>query len=193
MQEEKDYNPLPKRCAKACCSRAFWAKIKDPETGEAYQALLPLKRVELTGIMNGAIAHIDVQMDYVNASNESAMECTFEFPLSDKSIVHKLVAVIGDKVVEATIREKEEAKQRYEDAIAGGHAAVLAEKKKDAISLKIGNLLPGESATINFSMIEDLEIVGGAWGYTLPAFPDYSKHNFDESEKKNHFPYDFAY
>jgi hypothetical protein len=41
------------------------------------------------------------------------MECTFEFPLSNKSIVHKLVAGIGGKVVEAKIREKEEAKHRY--------------------------------------------------------------------------------
>lgn len=93
------------------------------------------------------------------------------------------------------IREKEEAKQKYDDAIAGGHAAVIAEKKKDAIALKIGNLLPGESATISLSLLEDLEVVGGAWGYTLPAsfLPDYGRHNLVESEKANHFPYDFRY
>jgi hypothetical protein len=94
--------------------------------------------------------------------------------------------VIGGHVVEAKVREKEEAKHRY-DAAAGGHATVYSDKKKDAISLKIGNLLPGESATINFSVIEDLEIVGGAYAYTMPAFPDYRKHNFKR------FPYDFAY
>jgi hypothetical protein len=38
-------------------------------------------------------------------------------------------------------------------------------------------------------MIEDLEIVGSAWGYTLPAFPDFRRHNFKESDKKNYFPY----
>ena len=113
------------------------------------------------------------------------MECTFEFPLSNKSIIHKLVAGIGLKVVEAKIREKEEAKHRSDAT--GGHATVFSDKKKDAISLKIGNLLPGESATINFSVIEDLEIVGGAYAYTMPAFPDYRKHNFKK------FPYDFAY
>lgn len=51
--------------------------------------------------------------------------------------------MIGGQVVEAKIREKEEAKHRYDDAIAGGHVTVYSDKKKDAISLKIGNLLPG--------------------------------------------------
>jgi len=102
--------------------------------------------------------------------------------------------MIGDKMVEAQIREKEEAKQRYDDAIAGGHAAVLADKKKDAISLKIGNLLPGETATVSIGMVDNLELTGGAFGYTLPLsfFPDYGKHNLD-NDKKNHFPYEFAY
>ena len=55
----------------------------------------------------------------------------------------KLKATIGDREVECLIREKEEAKEKYDDAIAAGHAAVLGDKKKDALSIKIGNLLPG--------------------------------------------------
>ena len=41
----------------------------------------------------------------------------------------KLVAKIGDKEVEAKIKEKEKAKEVYDDAIAGGNTAVYAEKK----------------------------------------------------------------
>ena len=55
----------------------------------------------------------------------------------------KLKATIGDREVECLIWEKEEAKEKYDDAIAAGHAAVLGDKKKDALSIKIGNLLPG--------------------------------------------------
>ena len=105
--------------------------------------MLPLKSVDLKGQLNGSIASIDLQLTYQNESHESAMECAFDFPITANSIVSKLVACIGDRVVECSIRDKEEAKQRYEDAIAGGHAAVLGDKKKDAVSIKIGNLLPG--------------------------------------------------
>ena len=42
--------------------------------------------------------------------------------------------------------------------------------------------------------MEDLELVGGAWGHSLSLsfFPDYGKHNVDES-KKNNFPYEFNF
>ena len=41
----------------------------------------------------------------------------------------RLIAKIGDKEVEAKIKEKERAKQVYEDALVGGKAAIYAEKK----------------------------------------------------------------
>jgi len=49
-------------------------------------------------------------------------------------------------LIEANIKEKEEAKEKFDDAIAAGHTAVMAEKsekKKDSMTLKLGNLLPG--------------------------------------------------
>ena len=50
----------------------------------------------------------------------------------------RLIAKIGDKEVEAKIKEKERAKEVYENAMAGGNAAVYAEKKsKGAESMKI--------------------------------------------------------
>ena len=53
-----------------------------------------------------------------------------------------------------------------------------SEKKKNAISLKLGNLLPGQQATFNFTLIEEVKISGSAYCYSLPAsfYPDYAKH-----------------
>lgn len=53
------------------------------------------------------------------------MECTFEFPLSEKSAVTRLTAQIGDKLIDASIREKEDAKDKYDDAMAAGNTAML--------------------------------------------------------------------
>lgn len=66
----------------------------------------------------------------------------------------KLVAEIDDKVIEAKIKEKEVAKEQYQDAIAAGKAAVFATKeikndREEAITLVLGNLLPGQNATVN--------------------------------------------
>lgn len=110
------------------------------------------------------------------------MECTFEFPINEKSIVTKLAALIGDRLVEASIREKEEGKERYDDAVAGGHTAFFAEnseKKQTSMTLKLGNLLPKQQAVINISIIEEVEIFEGAYCYFIPTslFPDYKKHD----------------
>ena len=40
---------------------------------------------------------------------------------------------IGDKTIEAKIKEKEEAKQQYSDAIAAGKAAVFAQEKQNEV------------------------------------------------------------
>jgi len=43
------------------------------------------------------------------------------------------------------VRSEEEAKERYDDAIAAGNSAVLAERdseKKESMTIKLGNLLP---------------------------------------------------
>ena len=54
---------------------------------------------------------IDIELTYKNVGEDNPIECTFEFPLNNKTLVSRLVAHIDDKTVEAKIKEKEEAKQ----------------------------------------------------------------------------------
>jgi Ca-activated chloride channel family protein len=95
---------------------------------------------------------LDTEFTYVNSGSEKPIECTFEFPIEPHVVVSRLVVRIGDKTVEAQVKELEEAKEKYDDAIAGGNAAVFAKKEKkneeEAITLMLGNLLPGQTAVI---------------------------------------------
>ena len=52
--------------------------------------------------------------------------------------------------------EKETAREKYDDAIAGGKAAVIAERsdtKHEKIMVKLGNLLPGQTATLKATIV----------------------------------------
>ena len=49
---------------------------------------------------------------------------------------------IGEKIVYGKVMEKEKAEEKYEDAISGGHSAVMAKENKQIISMNIGNVLP---------------------------------------------------
>ena len=78
--------------------------------------------------------------------------------------------------------------------MAGGHGAVIAERKKkdEVLTVKLGNLLPGQSAVLKSTIISQLEIVAGNYFYALPAayFPDYKKHG---NKDKDAFGYEFSY
>lgn len=97
-------------------------------------------------------------------------------------MISKLVATINDKTVEAQIKSKEEAKEKYDDAIAAGNSAVYADQaetiSRKEVSLLLGNLPSGQKAVIDLQMVLPLKIVQGAYEYNIPeAFlPNYSKH-----------------
>lgn len=106
----------------------MYMKYVDPELKYERQLLVPLKDVDIQGVLEAGHAILDVQLTYANISDENPIECTFEFPLEKTTVVSKLIAQIEDKVIEAQIKIKEEAKQEYSDAIASGKTAVYAER-----------------------------------------------------------------
>jgi len=108
--------------------------------------VVPLKHISINGTLENCHAMLDIQLSYINACTDQPVECTFEFPLEETTVVSKLVAQIDDKTIEAKIKAKEEAKEQYDDAIASGNTAVYSErdtKNEESLTLLLGNLLPG--------------------------------------------------
>ena len=92
------------------------------------------------------------------------------------------------------VEAKEQAHEVYEDSLAKGNAAVLAEreKKNETMTVKVGNLLPGQTAVLRLHIVTKLDIVGGFYNMSLPLafFPDYRKHGISN---KDEFAYYFNY
>ena len=89
-----------------------------------------------------------------------------------------LEAVIAGRRIKAQLKEKEEAKQDYDDAIASGFTAAFVEEKSgDIFSISLGNLPPKAEAELNLKLVGELPIdAEGAVRFTLPAVlkPRYS-------------------
>ena len=105
-------------------------------------------------------------------NSEKPIESTFEFPLDKDVVVSKLICMIDDKVVEAKVQNKEEAKEKYDDAIASGKTAVYAERKtekKESVTLLLGNLLPDQDATVTIQFIQSVNIEGGSFAFKMPT------------------------
>ena len=64
---------------------------------------------------------------YANESSEPA-EVVFRFPLEQSHAVVGLTAIIDGRNIKAQLKEKEEARADYDDALASGQSAALAEE-----------------------------------------------------------------
>mmetsp|Transcript_35115 Transcript_35115/g.25576 ORF Transcript_35115/g.25576 Transcript_35115/m.25576 type:complete len:94 (+) Transcript_35115:119-400(+) len=64
----------------------------DPMTQEKYEAIVPLKNVNLDCVIQEGLATMDLQMDFVNSYAEEPVEVTLEFPCDKNTLVTKMMA-----------------------------------------------------------------------------------------------------
>ena len=131
---------------------------------------LPLKKVSVTAHQNGYLVGLKSTLQYSN-DTDSPLEVLFRFPVDESFAVVGLEAVIGGRKIKAVVKEKEEAKQIYDDAMASGFTAALGEEKTgDIFSISLGNLPPKSEAQLDLSLAGELPIdAEGAVRFTLPA------------------------
>ena len=104
---------------------------------------MPLRHQEVNAKITNNIALINVVQTYEN-NTQYPLEITLKLPIEEDYALGKLTVIVGDNIIEGKIMKKQQAIERYEDAVAGGHTAFMAEEKedeKDIITLKVGNLL----------------------------------------------------
>ncbi|CDW72325.1 UNKNOWN [Stylonychia lemnae] len=110
---------------------------------------------------------------------DDLLEVTLDVPINEDYGIGKLIVQIGDEIIEGKILEQYKAQEKYEDAVAQGHTAIMAsedEQKDEIIKLTIGNLLPGQEATVHLQLLNVLKIEGAAYCLRVPLyyFPKYS-------------------
>ena len=131
---------------------------------------LPLKSFVYRAEVKGYIAGIDASLRYSNDSDDPA-EIVFRFPVEQSHAVVGLTAEVDGRRIKAQLKEKEEARTIYDDAVASGQTAALGEEKSgDVFSLSLGNLPPRKEAEIQLRLAGELPIdAEGGVRFSLPA------------------------
>jgi poly [ADP-ribose] polymerase len=94
--------------------------------------------------------------------------------LDPKASICEFYAEIDDKKVVGQIKEKEAAKNIYDDVIASGHGAYMLEQQETSkqFTASIGNLPPGKEVLIVIVYVTELELdESGKLKLVLPATP----------------------
>lgn len=119
-----------------------------------------------------AIATIDITQVFLNEL-ETPVEATYQIPIDqDKNVVVAgLLFQIGEKMVESKIQEKNKAKEKYDDAISAGNAAVYGEDSEDEKFLKmtIGGIQSMQEVTVKLQIIKKLSIEEGSFALRIPV------------------------
>lgn len=97
---------------------------------------------------------------YINpSSSEPVKECVYEFPLYDGVSVVGFTCRIGSRVLKGVVKEKEKARQVYEQAVERGETAGLLEQLKtsDVFQTRIGNIPAGQKVLVDIVYVGELK------------------------------------
>ncbi|MFI6094754.1 VIT domain-containing protein [Lentzea sp. NPDC051213] len=129
---------------------------------------LPLERLDVRATITGLVGRVVLTTGFVN-SHDTALEATYVFPLPDRAAVTGMKMTAGDRIVEAELRERAEARQAYDEAIAAGRrASIVEEERPDVFTMRVGNIPAGERVTVELTMVGPLVFEDGAATFRFP-------------------------
>lgn len=135
---------------------------------ETARGLLPLIAMEVDARVAGVVATIEVAQTFVNTTG-TAIEATYIFPLPDRAAVHTFKMEVGGRVIDGVIDERGAAREQYDQAIAAGHRAAITEEERPGVfTLRVGNLMPGEAATVRLALVGPLPVDDGEVTFRFP-------------------------
>jgi Ca-activated chloride channel family protein len=129
---------------------------------------LPLKAMDVRGRIDGLLAQLSVRQMFVNALDEP-VEATYIFPLPDRAAVRGFRMELTGRIIDGVLEERAKARENYDKAIAAGHHAAIAEEERPGVfTLRVGNLMPGEQATVQLDLAGVLPYCGGEVTFRFP-------------------------
>uniref|UniRef100_A0A7N6BH28 von Willebrand factor A domain containing 5A n=1 Tax=Anabas testudineus TaxID=64144 RepID=A0A7N6BH28_ANATE len=133
---------------------------------------VPLKSIEVELEVRDHVATLVSTLLYEN-KEDKPIEAVFVFPLPGDAAVCHFSAVIGQTQIVAEVKDKQQAREEYDDALSSGQQAFLLEESDqspDIFSLSVGSLPPGESASIRLEYVTELAVqADDGLRFCLPA------------------------
>jgi Ca-activated chloride channel family protein len=137
---------------------------------------LPLKDTRVNIAVTGVIADVQVLQTYRNEGSRP-INASYIFPASTRAAVYSMRMKIGDQVIVAKIKEKQAAKQEFDEARKQGKSASLLEQERpNVFSMSLANVMPGEQIEIELRYTELLIPTDGTYEVVFPTVvgPRYS-------------------
>ncbi|MGR8935563.1 MAG: VIT domain-containing protein [Gammaproteobacteria bacterium] len=160
---DADAEPFCDGCSQSLAPR-LWIPDGDPDLDP-----LPLKASHANIRINGPLAQVTVTQHYTN-TGKRAINARYVFPGSTRAAVHGLTMQIGERIVHAKIKEKEQAEQMFKQAQqAGKRAALLGQQRPNVFMMDVANIMPGDDLQVTLVYSELLVPEQGVYELVYPT------------------------
>eukprot|EP01012_Entosiphon_sulcatum_P007664 TRINITY_DN13960_c0_g1_i1.p1 TRINITY_DN13960_c0_g1~~TRINITY_DN13960_c0_g1_i1.p1 ORF type:complete len:918 (-),score=111.99 TRINITY_DN13960_c0_g1_i1:19-2772(-) len=118
-------------------------------------AMLTATRVAVS--ITGLLAEVGTDQEFTNPLPD-VVEFVYSFPTDERAtLCHFEAEVAGQRIV-GVISERQQAAERYDDALACGATALLLEQSRpDKFLMRLGNMAPGATATVHIKYVTTLQ------------------------------------
>lgn len=131
--------------------------------------VVPLRGVLAEGELVGGVLRMRVRQRYENVER-TPIEAIYTFPLPSDAAVVGFVMESGGRRLEGMALEREEAFKKYDDALVSGHGAALVDQERaNVFTASIGNVLAGETVTIEVEYVERVGVDEGSLRVSIPT------------------------
>ncbi|KAL1268030.1 hypothetical protein QQF64_033393 [Cirrhinus molitorella] len=128
---------------------------------------LPLQAVNVRCKLMDLLCQVIIFQTYTNQS-AVPIEAKYVFPLEETAAVCGFEAFINGKHIIGKVKEKEQARKEYKQAIEKGHGAYLMDQDApDVFTISVGNLPPGATVLIKVTFITELVVRSGSIVFSL--------------------------
>ncbi len=156
----------------------FFVKSDDPTVDQ-----LPLKSTSVKVDVAGVIADVTVTQVYKNEGKQP-LEAIYIFPASTRAAVYGMKMTIGERIITAKIRKRDEARREYEQAKQDGKSASLLEQHRpNVFQMSVANILPSDIIKVELKYTELLVPTDTTYEFVYPTVvgPRYSNQPAAES------------
>lgn len=118
--------------------------------------------------VTGPIIRARVTQKFINTS-QNRLEAIYLFPLPDEAAVDRLVMIVGGRVIEGKVQEKQQARRTYETAKQAGQKAALVEQQRPNMFINsVANIGPGETIIIQIEYQDKVRLQDGQYSLHFP-------------------------
>lgn len=163
----------------------FFVKSDDPTVDQ-----LPLKSTRADVNIAGVIADVQISQVYKN-EGKHPLEAIYVFPASSRAAIYGMKMIVGNRVIEAEIQEKNQARETYEAARQNGQRTSLLEQERpNVFQMNVANIMPGEEIAVMLQYTELMIPEGGVYEFVYPSVvgPRYTGES-SQSETFSNVPY----